>query len=487
MRRLVVAGVAVAGLALGGCTGGGGSHGSPTPSSSPSGSSAPGAVTVNGLPASRSTAVRDEGAAAAPGKGIAFASHVYSLGPSGALPQSAHVTIRLDRAFPAGTPVIIATRESASAPWTYLPGTLSTDGHSASFTTTHFSLFGVVWIDLKDAVAAFKTDFVDGIDGGATQTVSRPSCASESTARQDGYNIISSSTDTVYWCFGVENGHRVLKMVDHRRYPLEVAHPNMSTLSNDYDHSALSALSHLGSGGYAILAPGGTATFNADLSPGGTEGVSTMMDGLGQSLYALQTGVETLLEILTRFGAGSGTSAIDAVDKLLGIRSCADAVSSGSSGELISGCFSAKDILDAFGVTGLLLAPIMAAGPIIAFFHSEYNALIDQFNGHDKYTVTVARKRPASRLGYDNALAEWKSTVGAEAAVQNIIFADAARDLQRGQSTDGGDISGYAAAIKNLETLASLPSTGLSAGQQAEAQSALAALDRFFGFNGVIH
>jgi hypothetical protein len=62
---------------------------------------------------------------------------------------------------------------------------------------------------------------------------------------------------------------------------------------------------------------------------------------------------------------------------------------------LISGCFSPKDILETFGAKGLLLAPVMAIGGVVAFLHGEWNALIDQFNDHDEYKIVLTREAAA--------------------------------------------------------------------------------------------
>ncbi len=324
-----------------------------------------------------------------------FVSDLYDLGPSGQLRSPATVTIRLSHAVPANDVVLVATRETTSQPWDYLPGSLTADRTGVTFTTSHFSIFGVLMYDLDQAIQTFKTDFVDGIDGGATSTVAQPACQNEQAARGGGYTITSDNTDTVYWCFGEDGtGHRLLKVTDHRRYPLLVAHQGMSVVNDAYDWGQWSSLSRLDSGSNAIIAPGGTAVFNADLNPGGSESIQTQIDGLGQSLYALQTGLTTLVEILTRFGAGSGVTAVEIADKILGSQSCATSIGKGS-GDIIAGCFSAADILDAFGAKGLLLAPIMVAGPIIAFFHSELNAIVDQFNGHSNYRIMITRAKPA--------------------------------------------------------------------------------------------
>jgi hypothetical protein len=337
--------------------------------------------------------VSDTGPGAAPGVDVAFASDVYSVAPSGPLPKPATLTLTLAHPLATGSAVVIATRESATDPWSYLPATLMPDRAHVQFTTDHFSFFGALAIDLGQAAAAFKTDFLDGIDSGATSTnTPRPRCDNETAARRDGYSVTSSTTDTVYWCFGMAGGHRVLKVTNNRRYPLEAAHAGLDAEQNHIDWGSWAQLSRIGSGQKSIIAPGGIVTFNADLADGGTTRVSTEMDGLGQSLYALQVGVTTLVSILTRFGAG-GAKAAEAADKLLTVQSCATSIGKGG-GAVVSGCFSPADMLVAFGLKGLLLAPLMAVGAVISFFHSELNALVDQFNGHDKYQIALARVSP---------------------------------------------------------------------------------------------
>src|SRR5581483_10827490 len=135
------------------------------------------------------------------------------------LGRTVTVDLPLSRAFQPDTPVVVATRETAAQPWTFLPATLLPGGLVAEFTTTHFSLFGALFTDLGSLASMFKTDFIDGLDGGATSSgTAAPTCGDEQAARADGYAITSSGGDTVKWCFGLENGRRVLKVADNRRY-----------------------------------------------------------------------------------------------------------------------------------------------------------------------------------------------------------------------------------------------------------------------------
>ena len=332
-------------------------------------------------------------------------SQTFKVTPSGALQSPANLQVHLGSAVPQGVTVVVATSESQSGPWSFLPGVLDGSRTSVAFSTTHFSLLAVLGFDLASAVSDFKTAFLDGLTSGAVMMVAKPSCSSEDSARTGGFTVSSSSSDTVYWCFGMSGPGRVLKVTNNRRYPLEVWHPELTLLQGGkIDWLQLSSLSHWGSGQNTIIAPGDEVTYSVDLPPSSKGGIQTEMDGMGQSLYALETGVTTLISILTRLGVGSPSKYINAAGKLEGTPSCADALGK-DAGSMISGCFSPKDLVDAFGTAGIILAPIVATGAVIAFFHSEWNALVDQFNHHDKYIVQLSRSAdtaPPPKLGIAN-------------------------------------------------------------------------------------
>jgi len=321
-------------------------------------------------------------------------SSTFQLSPSGPLRTATQVTLPLSEAAPTGDSVVVATEETTTGPWSFLPATLSANRRSVTFITTHFSIFSVLGYDASTLIDTFESDFIDVLDSGATGTVSQPVCTGGNQARSDGYSIASSDTDTVYWCFGTSGQTRVLDLVDNRRYPLEIAHPGLTVADGGrIDYGQLSSLSHFGSGSYSILAPGGEITYSADVPVGTRAGISTQMDGLGQSLYALQTGINTLLEILTKLGFGDGSTAVTVTNGALGDIGCADAIGHGPV-PMLAACFSPKELLQDFGTKAVLLIPLVALGPIVAFFHSEFNALVDQFNGHDVYNVVITHAAP---------------------------------------------------------------------------------------------
>ena len=330
--------------------------------------------------------------------GLDQLSRSYLLTPSGPLPVLGTVSLPLEKRAPQNEAVLVATSESPDGPWTYIPAALSPDRRSVAFATGHFSWFTVIGYDLTDLASTFKSDFVDALDGGATSVgAPKPTCSGSAVAAAAGYSVKSSTTDTIYWCLDMSGPDAVISLTDNRRYPLEVAHPGFSVTKQG---SSVWTLSRFVSGSYAILSANANMTLAAQLVPGADAAISTQMDGLGQSIYALQTGVEAMLAILTRFGAvpRAETEAdqvvqnADTASKFLAIPRCASALGQGS-GALVADCFSPSDVLQAFGTKGLLIAPIMAIAGVVNFFHSEMNALVDQFDNHDKYDIILSRTK----------------------------------------------------------------------------------------------
>lgn len=330
--------------------------------------------------------------APAVGGDLRVLSSVFELTPAGALPSPARVTIPLRSPVPSDEVVVVASKETPTGRWTYLPAELQGHRDSVTFTATRFSWWTVLGYPLAQLVSAFKTQFLDQVDGGATASATQPSCPTHRAAAAAGYTVqVSAEAPTLLWCLGMAHTAAQLVVVNNRRYPLEILHPGMSVVAaSPIDYGQLSSLSHLGSGAYTIVAPTSEATFVGAFPPGHGGGVETQMDGLGQSLYALQTGVTTLVEILTEFRASSGESATDAVGTLLSADACADSLGHGPAAMLAS-CFSPGQLSDALGAGAALLNPLIAVGPLAAFFTSEFQALIDQFNGHDRETIEVIR------------------------------------------------------------------------------------------------
>ncbi|MFJ5991718.1 hypothetical protein [Lentzea sp. NPDC092896] len=341
---------------------------------------------------------RSLGSGEPPAPDLRFISAVYELSPSGVLPAQATVTVRMPVPIAQIYVAVVVTRSSTADPWEYLPAVVAADRTSVSFTTTRFGYFGVLEYDLDQAVERFERDFVDGLAGGVPQIAGAPSCDNEQGARGEGYSAASGPGDALAWCLGEGNaGIRVLKVTNRRGYPLLASHRGMDVIENAVDWAQWPSLSRIAVGDKAVIAPGGTVAFNADLAAGASAAITTEADDIGHSLYALHATVTALVQALTRFAAGSGVRAAEITNKILAVQSCAGSLGKGS-GDLVAGCLNAKMITDVFGPRGFLLAPILAAEPVVAYVAGQWKAIVDRFNGNSTYRVEIARAKPAVDL-----------------------------------------------------------------------------------------
>jgi hypothetical protein len=371
LRRFMVSAVAVvmAAAAVGGC------GQAPAPPASTAAESSHPAVTRAAEPHLRDVEVF---------------SHTYRLTPSGPLAHAQTVRLPLDRRVPAGWVIVVATAETSQGPWSYLPAELSANRRTAIFTTAHHSLFTVLGEDVGALLRFFKTQFLDGLSSGATASAAQPYCAGQGTARS-GYVVQSSSGPAVYWCFGMAGpSRRILRIVNDRLYPMEIQHPGLAVAEKPaVDYGSLASLSHLISGSESILAPGDQIGYQVSLAAGQDAAAQTAIDGLGESLFALQTGINALLAILTRFGAGGASKGVTVMNDALGDAACVDAVGGANPGAILASCMSPKDMLDYFGTAGLLLAPLAAVGGLADFFASEFEGLHDVWTQEDQYTIVI--------------------------------------------------------------------------------------------------
>jgi hypothetical protein len=341
---------------------------------------------------------RDLGAGEPPAPDLRFISRVYALNSSGPAPSEAKITVQLSPPVAQSDAVVVVTRASSSAAWEYLPAVVAPNRSSVSFTTVHLDDFGVLAYDLGRAAELFQRDFLDALSGLETQEAGKPACDNEESARADGYGATSGSGDALLWCLGREStGRRVLEVTNHRGYPLFASHQGMDVIESGVDWARWSALSRMAAGDKAIIAPGGTVAFDADLAPGASARVATESDPVAHSLYALHAGITALVQVLARWGAGSGVQAVEITGKALAGRSCPAALGKGVDA-MIAGCFDQKTIVDVFGSRGPLLAPIAAAAPVAEFLTRQWNAIVERFNGNSSHHVEVTRAKPAVDL-----------------------------------------------------------------------------------------
>ena len=323
-----------------------------------------------------------------PYRHVVSLSKTYRLAPSGALPAWTEIRVPLQRKVPVRMVVVAATASSAKGRWVPVPAHLVSGRRYATVRLKHFSWLRIFGIDVGEALTALKREVLDTLDAGFTAEARPPKCANEAKARTDGFSISSGSKDTVFWCFGVEDGHRVLRVVNHRRYPLAVTHPGLSVLSVGGFKLDLSHLSRLTSGKETIIFPADEVVFGVSLPPGSLGGIHTEFDAVGFSLYQLEVGVSTAASLLTRFGLGSPEKSVQKLADFLKIPQCAEALGA-SDLSIITKCFSPADIIKAYGFKGLLVAPLMIAGPVLNFFRSAANSAFDQINHRDTYQVII--------------------------------------------------------------------------------------------------
>ena len=224
-------------------------------------------VEVVGLPDDVELVVSDPEVGVENGENLSFVSPVFALTPGGPLDQPVTVRVLLDNALPTSSAVLAAVRASPDQPWRYLPGTLTSDQQHVEFATTHLEEVGILSIDLDGALASFQEDIRTGLASRIDRKLDKPVCAGEEDALKNGYRVAASKSNTLFWCFGLENDKRVVKVTNRRPSAVEIAHPGVVVLENP---QAVKAWDHwsgaLGTTN-SFVPPGRSATYDADLAP----------------------------------------------------------------------------------------------------------------------------------------------------------------------------------------------------------------------------
>lgn len=331
--------------------------------------------------------------------------------------------------------VLLAVRETENSDWTLMKSVVSTDGWYASVTTDHLSIWQPLLYDLGESFKVLK-DYFNGFTGDMFTSAEKPTCQNETQAREEGYTITSSARQTLYWCFGIENNQRVLKLVNRTSYPLEVQHLNLTTIHQDYSLDA-GKLARFGSGHDSFLFPFEEVDYALDLKPGQQALVTTAYSGYAQALYRIEVGISALILILSHFGLSEDNLSVLASNKgmkfilstfnhFLDFKNCANALFPvPNGGKVISGCFTPAQVADAFNWVGVILAPLMALGPIFQYFRSELESLIDIARDADKYAVLITHTNEAAVLAtYVGVwhVHDYNLTINADGAGSSITY-----------------------------------------------------------------
>ncbi len=222
-------------------------------------------------------------------------SPTYQVSPSGALKSPVTIQLPLTRAVSRGSKLIVMTSESSGGQWTPLMATLSQDGKSVSVGVDHLSIFDVELLNMPALLNDFKSMFLDAFIPDSFQGATPPTCQNESQARQENYGIRSTpSPHVLYWCFGIENGKRVLKVVNNRVFPISIQHPGLN-VTNVSQPPFLQYIEQLDANlrQEVLLLPGGEADFTADPGTGKQGVVHTQWDAGAEMIIGFETAVDT--------------------------------------------------------------------------------------------------------------------------------------------------------------------------------------------------
>lgn len=362
------------------------------PTASPSSAARP-TVTVTGLSAGVRVKISSGTTGSSPGNGLAFVTPVFKLGPSGPLGGKATVTMELLNAVPAGTTVVTATRESSTDAWTWLPATLTEDLRHAQFTTDHFSQFGVLTLDGSGALETFRQTVHDALVSTEVESVDKPVCENPKSARKGGWKVVSTPRKSVFWCLGLVKGKHVLEVVNRRAVPVQIAHGDAAATdtTSKVKGAWTTWLGLLGNGsGTTFLAPGGSATYDAEVAPGDDLVVSTEAGAKALATRALYAAVDAIVAQLGGYGSTAPTTA-QAFAELVARPQCSDALGQGSD-VFVEGCLSRQRLTKVLGNSTQLLAPVLTAPSFKKFWARQLTFLAAQDASTDTQRIVVTQE-----------------------------------------------------------------------------------------------
>lgn len=319
---------------------------------------------------------------------------IREIRPSGKLEGTMTVMYPLDEAVPADVAVsdIVIAHNRTRLPdgWELLPTrvALSEDRTFVEFDVDHLSWYQPFVGHIKGMANELNEMFLKEMTSNVFAHAKEPECRDEDKALADGYAISSSGQDALYWCFGIENGQRVLRAVNRRSYPLsvELAGLTIKTLGTPgYDLADLAQFAG------PIIMPGNEAVFEIDLQPGAKATLNTSTNKSALALKMQLTVLDALLLVATKFKMHAAIDKARAVNDMLAKTKCLGAMAEGNPGWIIKDCFDVEFLNKFFGWRSTILIPVMAAFALIDQSRSFGNALGDALNGRAKYQVTISR------------------------------------------------------------------------------------------------
>lgn len=338
-------------------------------------------------------------------------SPMVDVSPDGPLEQPVMLRFELDPPVEADQRdrVFVATWDkqadsSDPANWEFLAPEISGDGRYATVTVDHLSWFTDIFLDIGKILGEVGKDVFDSLTGGVFTEVEQPRCENEDEARQDGYAIESDSKDTLYWCFGIEDDQRIVKITNRTGYPLNVEHPGFETISAGTIKAQFEQLARIGSGERTILFSGETAVYVVNIEPGEVAKISTEYSGWAQNLHRLDVAARVLIAMAAKLGVDlpdTEQSLWQWLDTILQVSDCVDVITEADWTKLISTCIPWDMLWELAGVKTVLLWPVVAAGTLTNWLVGEIESTYDFITGNDVYQVAVAREEHSTCISED--------------------------------------------------------------------------------------
>lgn len=380
--------------ALAGC--GTGGPAKPQARPSVSASSEDPAVKVIGLPEGIEAEVRDTSVGMENGENLDFVSPLYTVAasakPDEELADPVTVRLALDNALPATASVLVASRDSSDQPFTFLRGYLTTDGQHVQFTTRKLNQVGVLVVDVAGALNSLKEDVRSGLDAGVSTAVRRQDCLGAAEARQDEYSAAATRRQTLFWCFGLRDGERVVQVTNRRRVPVQVAHPGVAVV--DSPRSAAAWAPWVGPLGRSntFLPPGQSATYDAELQPRSRLVLTATSTATAQSLRLLQATARALVLRLTAFGV-EPPSTVATLGAMLSVPSCRRSLGRGGAG-VIAGCLGPTQLATFLQPDQLLVSPLVTDPTFSTFLRARSTSIESRVRSEELQRIVVRRGAP---------------------------------------------------------------------------------------------
>jgi len=347
-------------------------------------------VAVDGLDPEDLDVTDDTGIS--PGANLSFVSPVYSVTTATQPTAPTKVQLTLDTVIPRTSSVFVVTRASASTPWTYLPARLMTDQKHVEFSTSHFSQFAVVLMDVESALATFRADVGSRLGAGVDPKVEKPECDQTDEAKEDGYSVaFTRKKKTLFWCFGLEGDKRVLKVVNRRVLPIQVSHADAPEIDAATPPKRWVAWAGLLGTKATFLAPGRTVTYDVDLEPLQRVLVGSAVDSRAQALRAFQATAGALVAAVTNLGGKGNT--LKTVASLVARPQCSKVLGQGSD-KMLAGCFSRRKLVATFGSEGLLLARLTGDRSTATLLRQQFKAIALEVQKDGVQNILVRRAKP---------------------------------------------------------------------------------------------